>query len=141
MCVDSHNFQRTRDGERLFRGHAGRGRLRRRTVMEAAAAPPHCQRVIRDFIIGTQQFALRRTQSVFPLSGQGSWNSWDPFLVTLVAVTQDQRGLLERNEECFMISLAIAYALTNELLTAVWLKWSPLQERRLPMDFQLARNL
>ena len=31
--------------------------------------------------------------------------------------------------------------LTNKLLTAVWLKWIPLQERRFPMDFQLARNL
>ena len=31
--------------------------------------------------------------------------------------------------------------LTNKLLTAVWLKRIPLQERRFPMDFQLARNL
>ena len=30
---------------------------------------------------------------------------------------------------------------THRLLTAVWLKWTPLQERRFPMDFQLARNL
>ena len=31
--------------------------------------------------------------------------------------------------------------LKNKLLTAVWLKRIPLQERRFPMDFQLARNL
>ena len=30
---------------------------------------------------------------------------------------------------------------TTKLLTAVWLKRTPLQERRFPMDFQLARNL
>ena len=30
---------------------------------------------------------------------------------------------------------------TNKLLTAVWLKRTPLQERWFPMDFQLARNL
>ena len=30
---------------------------------------------------------------------------------------------------------------TNQLFTAVWLKRTPLQERRFPMDFQLARNL
>ena len=34
-------------------GHAGRRRLRRRTALEAAAAHPQCQRVIRDFINGT----------------------------------------------------------------------------------------
>ena len=29
----------------------------------------------------------------------------------------------------------------NKLLTAVWLKRTPLQKRWFPMDFQLARNL
>ena len=44
---------RSREAVPSREGHAGRRRLRRRTAMEAAAAHPHCQRVIRDFIIGT----------------------------------------------------------------------------------------
>ena len=48
---------------------------------------------------------------LFPLSGQDYWYSWDPFLVYLVVVTQDHRGLREGNEVYLMISLAIAYAL------------------------------
>ena len=44
---------RSREAVPSREGHAGRRRLRRRTAMEAAAAHPRCQRVIRDFIIGT----------------------------------------------------------------------------------------
>ena len=44
---------RSREAVPSREGHAGRRILKRRTAMEAAAAHPHCQRVIRDFIIGT----------------------------------------------------------------------------------------
>ena len=43
---------RSREAIPSGEGHAGRRRLRRRTAMEAAAAHPRCQRVIRDIIIG-----------------------------------------------------------------------------------------
>ena len=39
------------------------------------------------------------------------------------------------------MSLTVACAPYVRLLTAVWLKRTMLQERRFPMDFQLARNL
>ena len=53
---------------------------------------------------------------LFPLSGQDYWYSWDLFLVYLVVVTQDHKGLREGNEVYLMISLAIAYALHKSAL-------------------------
>ena len=43
---------RSREAIPTREGHAGRRRLMRRTALEAAAAHPRCQRVIREFMIG-----------------------------------------------------------------------------------------
>ena len=43
---------RSREAIPTREGHAGRRRLMRRTALEAVAAHPRCQRVIREFMIG-----------------------------------------------------------------------------------------
>ena len=43
---------RSREATSTREGHAGRRRLIRRTALDAAAAYPQCQQVIRDFITG-----------------------------------------------------------------------------------------
>ena len=59
---------RSREAVPSREGHAGRRRLKRRTAMEAAAAHPHCQRVIRDFIILTKELdaLVRLLQRIAP---------------------------------------------------------------------------
>ena len=47
---------RSREAVPSREGHAGRRRLRRRTAIEAAAAYPQCQQVIRDFITGIYNY-------------------------------------------------------------------------------------
>ena len=47
---------RSREAIPSREGHAGRRRLHRRTAMEAAAAYPLCQQVIRDFITGRYNY-------------------------------------------------------------------------------------
>ena len=43
---------RSREAVPSPEGHGGRRRLKRRSALEAAAAHPQYQRVIRDFIVG-----------------------------------------------------------------------------------------